>query len=161
MNATIRVMPIVRNLTAIAAERALGDEWEEHPMFGIEVDGDAWAAKYQEQMTQLQTALDEIGKPHASALDEDEADDFEGPGTAPRASVGSEPEASSADGQRAAAHAQEDAPLAVEAPLRRRGPRRFNTRFVADLVEEGQEICVARGGRGGIGNAAMKSLPNR
>lgn len=73
MNATIRVMPIVRNLTAIAAERALGHEWEEHPMFGIEVDGDAWAAKYQEQTTQLQTALDEIGKPHAAALDEDEA----------------------------------------------------------------------------------------
>ncbi|WP_306604503.1 hypothetical protein [Azonexus sp.] len=73
MNATIRVMPIVRNLAAIAAERALGSEWKEHPMFGIEVYGDAWAAKYQEQMTQLQTALAEFGKPHDPAIDQDEA----------------------------------------------------------------------------------------
>ena len=73
MNATIRVMPIVRNLTAIAAERALGHEWDEHPMFGIEVDSDAWAAKYQEQLGQLETALAEIGKPHDPAIDQDEA----------------------------------------------------------------------------------------
>lgn len=73
MNASIRVMPIVRNLTAIAAERALGQEWERHPMFGIEVGSDSWATKYQEQMGQLQEALESIGTRHHPVLDEDHA----------------------------------------------------------------------------------------
>lgn len=68
MNATNRIMPTVRNLAAIAAERAMSHDWEVHPMFGIEVHGDAWAAMYQDQMTLLQTALDEIGKPHAALV---------------------------------------------------------------------------------------------
>lgn len=73
MNATIRVLPIVRNLTAIAAERALGHDWQTHPMAGIEVDSDPWATKFQEQLGQLQTALAGISRPHDPALDEDEA----------------------------------------------------------------------------------------
>ena len=32
---------------------------------------------------------------------------------------------------------------------------------VADLVEDGQSICIARGGRGGAGNARYKSSTNR
>lgn len=73
MNATSRVMPLVRNLAAFAAERALGRDWEKHPMFGIQVGADEWARKYQEQLRQLETALAEIGKPHDPTLDLDEA----------------------------------------------------------------------------------------
>lgn len=72
MNATIRVMPIVRNLTAIAAERALCHDWEKHPMTGIEVDADPWSKKYQEQLQALHTVLSEVSSPHPAELDEDQ-----------------------------------------------------------------------------------------
>ena len=32
---------------------------------------------------------------------------------------------------------------------------------IVDLVEDGQQACVARGGAGGRGNAAFRSRPNR
>lgn len=73
MNALIRVMPIVRSLNVIAADRALSDEWKRHPMFGIEVSSAPLAAKYQEQMKQLQDALESIGVRNHPALDEDQA----------------------------------------------------------------------------------------
>ncbi|MDD5297550.1 MAG: hypothetical protein PHU46_11620 [Rhodocyclaceae bacterium] len=73
MNATIRVLPLVRNLVAIMADRALGRDWKEHPTFGVEGDSDHLARKYQDQLRQLKTALAEIDTPHDAALGLDEA----------------------------------------------------------------------------------------
>ena len=41
---------LTENLPRIAAERALGKEWDEHPMFGIVSDEcrDKWAQSYRE-----------------------------------------------------------------------------------------------------------------
>lgn len=43
------------NMAAIAAERALSGEWEEHPMFGIASTSckDKWAVMYQEEQERL------------------------------------------------------------------------------------------------------------
>jgi len=48
---------IALNMSRIAAERAVDGDWQEHPMFGIEVDSDKWALAYQEENRKLKEIL--------------------------------------------------------------------------------------------------------
>ena len=56
-------------------------------------------------------------------------------------------------------HAGEDVVLLV--PLGTVVREAESGEFLAELVEDGQEACVARGGRGGLGNVHFKSSTNR
>lgn len=46
-----------QNLARFAVERANAKDWTEHPMFGIAVDKDKWAVKYQKELDELANIL--------------------------------------------------------------------------------------------------------
>ena len=54
-----KIKRMASDLAAIAAERALSKDWQQHPMFGIVVDKDKWALMYQEHVQRLDKALRE------------------------------------------------------------------------------------------------------
>lgn len=45
------------NLAKFSAERAMGEDWQEHPMHGIAVDTDKWAIEYQKELRELKQLL--------------------------------------------------------------------------------------------------------
>lgn len=53
----IEIKHLASDLAAIASERALTNDWDDNPMYGIAVDDDQWALKYQEQLYLIDLAL--------------------------------------------------------------------------------------------------------
>ena len=51
---------IASDIAACAAARALSRDWQEHPMFGINVDKDRWAISFQESCAHLDHMLHQI-----------------------------------------------------------------------------------------------------
>ncbi|MBP1628023.1 MAG: GTP-binding protein Obg/CgtA [Holophagaceae bacterium] len=58
-------------------------------------------------------------------------------------------------------HGKDGADVLLEVPLGTVIKDAASGEVLAELLEEGQKVCVARGGRGGLGNANFKSSTNR
>jgi hypothetical protein len=52
-----QIMDLAMDMAACSSERATTRDWEEHPMFGIEVDKDKWAVAYQDTAKKLKEVL--------------------------------------------------------------------------------------------------------
>ena len=50
-------MDLAQSMAACAAERALTEDWESHPVFGISVSKDKWALCYQDNQNKLKAML--------------------------------------------------------------------------------------------------------
>ena len=58
-------------------------------------------------------------------------------------------------------HGSDGANLVLDVPLGTVLRDASSGEFLAELLEDGQVVCVARGGRGGLGNVHFKSSTNR